>query len=164
MTIANVPWFWPGILVSAVAALHLAGLVSRAFGVRPAVAGALIFTLGVILSATLTPLRDAVEFGLLGTGTCDLSRFGLAPLSEISHVNDTSLNILLFIPLGIVTAFLPPGKMVVVGLLPLAIEAIQLFAPALARGCQSADVVDNATGLVLGLCCGLVGRRFHRSA
>jgi hypothetical protein len=37
---------------------------------------------------------------------------------------------------------------------PFAIETAQLLLPVLGRGCQSADVFDNLTGLVLG---GLIG-------
>ncbi len=42
--------------------------------------------------------------------------------------------------------------------LPVAIETTQLVIPALERGCQSADVFDNLTGLVIGLVLGTLAR------
>jgi VanZ family protein len=47
--------------------------------------------------------------------------------------------------------------------LPFAIETIQLLLPVLDRACESADVVDNLTGLVLGLGGGVVAARLGRS-
>lgn len=44
--------------------------------------------------------------------------------------------------------------------LPFVIEATQLLVPSLGRACESADVVDNLTGLVLGLAAGAVVARF----
>ena len=118
-----------------------------------------MLSLGIILSATLTPLRWAIDFGATGSGVCDFSRIGLAPLGELLRFNDTSLNILLFIPLGVTIGLVPMSrrKAAVVAAamaLPFAIETIQLLVPWLDRGCQSADVIDNLTGLIVGLAAG----------
>ena len=43
-------------------------------------------------------------------------------------------------------------------MLPASIELIQLLVPPLGRECQSADVIDNLTGLVVGLAAGVVAR------
>ncbi len=71
-------------------------------------------------------------------------------------MNDTSLNYVLFIQLGVPLGLLPRsrralGLVIVAFALPWAIEATQLLVPVLGRGCQSADVVDNSLGLLLGL-------------
>ena len=71
----------------------------------------------------------------------------------------SSLNVALFIPLGIAIGLVhvsrPWAALTFAAIaLPFAIEAIQLVAPILDRGCQSADVVDNLTGLALGLLIG----------
>ena len=71
------------------------------------------------------------------------------------------LNVLLFMPLGVSIAFMPRSRLKVAVLvaaiaLPFAIETTQLLLPILDRGCQSADVIDNLTGLVLGLAGGSV--------
>ena len=155
----NVPWFGPGVLVSAAAALGVALPLGRALLVRPALAGFLVFSFGIVLSATMTPLRDALEAGAIGTGVCDFSRLGIAPFAELDGPTDTVLNILLVVPLGMAVGLLPRSRrmaaMLVASMaLPLVIESIQLVAPVLARGCQSADVVDNLTGLFAGLALG----------
>jgi hypothetical protein len=42
--------------------------------------------------------------------------------------------------------------------LPFAIETTQMVVPVIERGCQSADVFDNLTGLAVGLAIGTIGR------
>jgi len=122
---------------------------------------ALIVSLGIILSATLTPLRGFLDVGGVGAEPCDFSRIGLAPLRELRRLNDTSLNILLFMPLGISLAFLPRTRRTALVIaaaiaLPFVIETTQLLVPLLDRACQSADVVDNLTGLAIGFGGGVV--------
>ena len=155
----------PGVAIWVAVALAVGGRVGRALGVRRAVALALIVSIGITLSATLTPSRWALDFMAVGTGSCDFSRIGLAPLGELLRFNDTSLNVLLFVPLGVSIAFIPRSRLkvvVAVGAiaLPFAIETTQLLALWLDRACQSADVVDNLTGLALGLAGGVVVKRF----
>jgi hypothetical protein len=163
----NVPWFWPGVLVSLVAGTLLAVPVGRTIRIRPVLAGVLLVSFGIIAAATLTPLRDALELGAVGTGTCDFSRSGLAPLAELRYRNDTSLNIVLFVPFGLGISLVPQprlrGTLLLTAIaLPFVIEAIQLAAPVLARGCQSADVIDNLTGLAIGFALGSIARLFRR--
>jgi len=158
---AAFPWFVPGVAVSVAVSLAVGGRVSRALGTCPGVAWTLLISLGIILSATLTPVREALDLGAVGAGTCDLSRVALPPLARLLAVNDTSLNVLLFFPLGVSIAFIPrPSRRGFVALaamaLPFAIEATQLLVPWLDRTCQSADIVDNVMGLVLGLGAGMV--------
>jgi hypothetical protein len=153
--------FGPGIAVSLAVSLMTCGYIGRALGIARVHGWALLMSLGVVLSATLTPSREAILFGAQGSGTCDLSRIGLASWWELSHLDDASLNILLFAPLGVSIALCPRSRAKVVVLacaflLPVSIELIQLVAVALGRECQSADVVDNLTGLVLGLAGGSV--------
>jgi glycopeptide antibiotics resistance protein len=152
----DVPWLLPGFLVFVAIGLVASGRVGRALRIRRTLAAALIVSLGVILAATLTPQWAALAFGARGSGACDLSRMGLAQLRELIRFDDTSLNILLFIPLGLSIAFMPRSRLKVVVIvaaiaLPFAIETTQLLLPILDRGCQSADVIDNLTGLLLGL-------------
>ena len=155
------PWFLPGTLVSAIVGL----IVSRPFGrllrEGPVLAWALVVSFGMVVSATLTPLHGLLNPAAIG-GTCDFSRIGLAPLHELSHLTDTSLNILLFVPfgvtIGLVQARRPKAILLVFAIaLPPMIETTQLLIPAIERGCQSADVFDNWTGLVVGLVFGTLG-------
>ncbi len=76
----TVPWFLPGVGVSVAIGLLLGKPIGRALGVGRNAAAALVLSTGIILSATLTPLRWAIDFGATGSGVCDLSRLSLAPL------------------------------------------------------------------------------------
>lgn len=120
------------------------------------------------MAATLTPLYTAFEPGGGHVGTCDLSRIGLVPLGELRRIDDPSLNVLLFIPLGLALGLVPGSRAkraILIGalILPMGIELTQLLMAPLQRACQSADVFDNLTGLVGGLALGsivlLVARR-----
>jgi hypothetical protein len=76
---------------------------------------------------------------------------------------DPTFNILLFIPLGVACGLLPWSSRkfaLLIGAfaLPIAIETIQLLATSLDRACQTSDVSDNLTGLVIGLAIGLLAR------
>jgi hypothetical protein len=157
------PWFPPGILVAVVIAFAACGPLGRVLGVRRPIAWAIIVSFGAIVAATLTPLHGAFDFDAAAT-SCDLSRFGPAPLRVLLRLDDASLNVALFIPLGVAVGLMPAGRprvALILGsiALPFAIEIIQLVAPMLDRGCQSADVADNVTGLLLGLVIG-TGLRF----
>ena len=154
----------PGALIAAVAGLLTAPVVARGLRSARAPAWLLVFGIGVVIAATLTPLGVGFEEPVSIPRTCDLSRVGLAPLSEYFRLGDTSLNVALFMPLGVAVGLLPGShrKWIVVAaaiVLPFAIETLQLLAPVLARGCQSADVVDNLIGLVLGMV-GATGARW----
>jgi hypothetical protein len=159
----NVPWFWPGLLISIIVGVLAAPAVARRLAIGPIHAAILVASFGLIVAATLTPLRPALESGAVGTGVCDLTRFGPPPLRDLLGLNDTTLNLVLFAPLGAAIALLPQPKprrallAIAVGL-PFAIETIQLLTPVLDRGCQSADVVDNLTGLIVGFVAGAVWR------
>ena len=160
----DLPWLLPGTAIALVVSLAVSGAVGRSLRVRRPVAWVMILSLGIILAATMTPPSEALAFGAVGTGSCDFSRIGLAPLHELLEFNETSLNVLLFAPLGASIAFIPRSRLKVVVIiaaiaLPFAIETIQLLVPALDRACESADVIDNLTGLAMGLVGGVVAGR-----
>lgn len=167
--IVAIPWLLPGFTASLVVAFLLRGPVQRRLRTGPFLSWSLIVSLGIILSATLTPSREAIEFGAVGTRTCDLSRIGLARIQDLLGHGDTTLNVLLFAPLGAAIGLLPRSRRkaaIVVGALalPFAIEATQLLVTRLDRACQSADVIDNLTGLAVGLGIGAVTGRFAGKA
>ncbi len=153
------PWFRAAMLVTFGVSLLASRPLARVLRAHPLLGWWLIMSVGLVASATLTPLGEAIEFGARGSGTCDFGRLGLAPLHQLRTLNDTSLNVLLVVPLGTAVGLLrrSRAKWIVLGLaitLPFAIEAIQLLATVLDRACQSADVSDNLTGLALGVCLG----------
>lgn len=157
------PWFLPGLLLSFVVSLLARKSVGAALGVRPSVAWAIVIGFGMIVSATLTPLYGELRIRATGTGACDLSRIGFASPEELLSLGDATLNVFLFVPFGAAIGFLGESRhgagliMAALGL-PFAIEVIQLLVPVLGRGCQSADVIDNLTGLAVGAGIGIVAR------
>ena len=158
-TLAVLPWFVPGVALSMTIAVFAVRPIGELLGVRRLLVWAILVALGVIVSATLTPLGGALDFDAVRFHGCDLSRIGPAPIADLLRLSDTSLNVALFIPLGVaiglVQASRPRAALILCAVvLPFGIEAIQFLAPILDRGCQSADVVDNLTGLVLGLVIG----------
>jgi glycopeptide antibiotics resistance protein len=158
-----VPWFPAGMAITFVLGTILGGRVGRRLGVPAALGWVVIVSLGVVLAATLTPQREALEFGATSLRSCDFGRVGLAPLSAFRNLNDTSINVLVFIPLGVAIGLIPRSRIkavvaVVAVLLPFGIETAQLLLPILDRGCQSADVIDNVTGLTLGFATGSLAR------
>ena len=154
-TMTVLPWLLPGLILSILVGLAAGPRVGRALRTGWPVAWALVVGFGLVISATLTPLSGVFEFGVPGSGVCDMSRLGPAPIQELVHIGDTSLNVLLFIPLGVAIGLLPRSRLkaviaCVAIVLPFVIETIQLLLPVLGRGCESADVADNLTGLLVG--------------
>ncbi len=157
------PWFVPGLLVAAVVGLVTASWIARRLVVPIPSAFILVVAIGAILAATIPPDRGEFGDGHLA-GTCDLSRLGPADLAQYLTFGDTSLNVVLFVPLGIALGTLPGAGMRRVGLVlalasPVLIELAQSAAPILGRGCESADIVDNMVGVLFGY---LVGRVLFR--
>lgn len=148
--------FIPGAAVTLMASLIAGRHAGQLMRVRPALGRALVLSIGVVLSATVTPSHDALAHGIPGSGICDLARVGLPSWDELLSSSEPVLNILLFLPLGAAIGLCPPSRarlmlVVLAYTLPFAIETIQLVALPLGRECQSADVVDNLTGLTLGI-------------
>jgi hypothetical protein len=147
--------FWPGVVVALAVAAVLGAPLARVLRRPRAAAFGLAFSFGVVVAATLTPGRDALLFGIPGSGTCD-SSFDLPTLAELRTFNDTSLNVYLFVPLGLTVGLVAASRrtwplLVAALALPFAIEWIQLVVTWLGRSCQAVDVVDNVSGLLLGL-------------
>lgn len=159
-----VPWFLPGIAVWIVASVLLMPVTARVLRARRPVALASSVSLGFVVLATLTPNAA----GLAGETVhgCNLERIGLPPISELTFINDTIRNIVLFVPLGFSLGLLPSTRRTaaVIALafaVPFVIETLQLFLPSLGRGCTSADVIDNAIGLAIGIAAAIVLRLAH---
>jgi glycopeptide antibiotics resistance protein len=158
--LSPLPWLLPGAVAFAFLGAAVSRRLARVLDTRPVVAWSLVVGLGIILSATLTPLYGAFETPPTDPETCDLSTIGLVPLRALVTMNDRSLNVLLFIPLGLSLGLLPSSRRTTVLILaalvlPFAIETTQMLARSLSRGCEAVDVIDNLTGLALGLAAGI---------
>ena len=104
--------FFPGLVISVVVALILSGGVARRLGTPRVVAFLLLASLGAVLSATITPSREALLLHpAIATGGCDLSRVGPARLAEYVSVGTATLNVALFIPLGVAIGLLPHSRL-----------------------------------------------------
>jgi hypothetical protein len=159
--------FWPVVAVTVIAAVVAGAWAARAGRGRAGIVSGLVFSLGLIAAATLTPSRDALLFGIPGTGTCDLSHLVLPGLGDLRALNETGLNVILFVPLGATVGFasvLRRRPAVIAGsiALPFAIELVQLIVTPLGRACQGVDVVDNLTGLAIGLVLGVIAATIVR--
>ena len=126
----------------------------------------LLFGFGFVIAATLTPDAEAVA-GVVANGICDVSRVGLAPVESLTRVSSASLNVLLFIPLGLAVGLLPRTRSaamvtVVAFSLTFVVETIQLLMTVLGRGCQTADLFDNLLGLAIGIALGTLARPLLR--
>jgi glycopeptide antibiotics resistance protein len=163
---SNFPWFLPGVAISALVSIVISRFVAEKLAISRALGYALVFWLGVILSATMTPnisgLHDPDRAARATTGMawCDLSGIGPPPLDQLDTFNDVSLNVLLFIPLGVLVSAIGRHSwktLMWAAALPFLIEGIQFFFGAsIGRVCQSADVFDNLTGMLLGYVVGVV--------
>jgi VanZ family protein len=159
---AVLPWFLPGLAVTAVIALVIAGPVARYLHTKRWIAVLLVVSVGAVLGATIPPDGDGFVHDVpLAPGTCEFGRIGLAPFSEYVHFGDTSLNVILFVPLGLAIGLLsrsPARTWLLIAAVasPVVIEATQSLMPMLGRGCQSQDVVDNLLGLGIGLGLGVL--------
>jgi glycopeptide antibiotics resistance protein len=156
-----VPWFLPGVAGSIAVGFVASQRAAGWLGVHRVLGWGLVVALGLVLSATLTPHHEEASGLATGAFGCDMTRVGLPPLDELLEINDTSLNVLLFVPLGTLLGLVPRSRRKGVAIagavaLPFIIETTQLVMTPLDRACQSADVVDNLTGLVLGLAIGSI--------
>jgi VanZ family protein len=159
--LAAYPGFLPGVAVALAAAVVLSGWAGRRLGTGRVRAALLLASVGLVLAATLTPGREALDGALVSTGRgCDLSRLGPAPLAVYLVPGEASGNVLLFLPLGLAVGVLPRSSRsglvwLAAVALPLAIEVAQLVLAPLGRACQVADVFDNLIGFGIGLSIGL---------
>jgi glycopeptide antibiotics resistance protein len=165
--LTSYPGFLPGLAVSVVVAIFASRPVARALKSGRILAGALMISLGIVLSATLTPSPSGLQRAISGIGplehyssTCDLSRIGPAPVRDYLTINNTSLNVFLLVPLGLTIGLLRGSRrktaiLLLAVALPIIVEGTQLVVVPLDRACQSGDVFDNLLGLALGLAAGM---------
>jgi hypothetical protein len=158
--VSQLPLLLPVLLGSLVLGAVVARPLSRRIGSSVAIAFLLVASVGLIVAVTLTPHVEPALGEPRSGGWCDMTRIGLPPLGALMRPNEASLNVLLFVPLGLAIGLVPAGRarvvLIVGGLAaPFVVELVQSLVTALGRGCQSADIFDNLTGLVVGLVVGM---------
>ena len=148
------PWFWPALAVAVVVSLISYRWIAGWLGASPLVCLLLLISLGGVVALTLTPaLFPSTE------RACDLRIVAPLGLERIFSLGQRSLNVLLFIPVGVSIGLMPwsRSKLVVAAgalALPFLVEGLQYALPPLGHACVAADVIDNLTGLGLGLAAG----------
>jgi hypothetical protein len=143
-------------LAALLVAIAIRRPIAGRLGVHPAHGFLLALVFGIVLAGTITPSGAALNLGAPGSGTCDLSRLTLLSPGQLSRAGVPTLNVFLFVPLGLLVGLLPrtrlaSGLLVAAVALPFAIEFAQMVLVGLGRQCQSGDVIDNLTGLAVGL-------------
>ena len=132
-------------------AVWLTGKRSR----RATVAALLVVAWGVVIASTLTPSPYAAFDPQV---TCKFAfTLGEVPKERLA-------NVLLFVPLGLVSWFATPrwfwvGLAVVA---PFLIEAAQGLIVAMNRGCDVMDVAANVLGVAVGVGLAVVARRLWK--
>jgi hypothetical protein len=160
----TLPWLVPGTVIALVASILGSPAVGRWLNIPRSVAWLLLFSLGVTLAITISPLSGATVPSPGTPRTCNLSRTWPPSPADLLRGEDVALNVLMLVPLGVAIGFMPMSrrKLVVVVAaiaLPPTIELIQLLAAELGRACQGADVADNVTGLAIGIAAGAIAGR-----
>jgi VanZ like family len=158
--IGDLPLFWPAALLALVLAAAVAGPVGRRLRTSGWLVFGLLSSFGVILAATMTP-SIAAFLHIERPHECILHQFDLPPLSQLLYPNETSLNVAMFVPLGLACGLVRRWPRVAIlsgfgAVLPFGIEITQYLVPGLGRVCSTADVADNLTGLGIGLLVGIV--------
>jgi hypothetical protein len=154
--ISDLPFFWPAALLGLAAAVAVSVAVAMALRTSAVTVFGLLGSAGLIMVATLTPASTSY----FGGGACVLDHLTLPSVSDLLSPNETSLNVVLFTPLGIACTLLRRWPAVAVAglvstVFPVMIELAQHQLAGLGRVCSSADVVNNLTGLAIGLAAGV---------
>lgn len=157
----STPWYWPALAFAVAVSLATFRPLARALHAPRAVALLLVLGLTGIVALTLTPGNDA--FSPYVFQDCFVRVVRPIGLDRFTNLGERGLNVLLFVPLGLGLGALPGSRVkwaLIAGALalPFLIEWIQYVIPVLGRSCSSIDVVDNLTGLIVGLGAGLIGR------
>jgi glycopeptide antibiotics resistance protein len=153
-------WALPAFGIGAMVAAVVYPVLALRFGVRRYVMFGWLLALLLVLALTLTP-QSTAHLGA-GMKACWTTVQGPIGFSSYGNASQRSLNVVLFVPLGLFTALMPRrylAALCLLGLvLPMFVEALQYQLPSLDRQCAVVDVVDNETGFVLGVVIGLTLR------
>lgn len=159
------PWFWPGLVVALAISVAATPTVTRLLRINRVLGWLLIMSLAGVVLLTLTPSQDA---GGVVRPFCDVRFVGPPSWAEMTSVTQASLNVALFVPLGLVIGLMPRWRLMLsvaaaAIVIPFAVETLQYLAPILGRSCQADDVAANLAGLVMGLTAGVMLSTIARS-
>ncbi|MET8446761.1 VanZ family protein [Streptomyces sp. NPDC005209] len=151
------PLFWPGTLLSALAALLYSHRIGRRLDVTPFTAFLLVLSLGGIVTLTLLPdIGSHYMENIRYANPAWQKSWHIPQPAELATVNQQSLNVALFVPLGVAIGLIRPRTRAAqlaaaAAALPFGIEATQYAVPWLLRAADTQDIASNLLGLALGL-------------
>ena len=160
VTWGTVPWAIPLVAASAMAAVIVALTQRETRGARAWLIAALIVSAALVVGITLTP-NAGIETSSLVDPRWDRGPWGYVRQPEYwLHLDERSLNVALFIPLGLTLGLLARGatRWVILGCglaLPWLVEGLQAVLP-FDRDPQAIDLADNTTGFAIGYTAGLL--------
>lgn len=155
-----VPWAIPLVAASVVIALVVGFSLQRTRGRSAWLLAALIVSAALVIALTLTPNAGVEESSLVDPRS-DRGPWGYLRQPEYwLHLDSRTLNVALFVPLGLTLGLLARGtaRWVILGFglaLPWIVEGLQSVLP-FDRDPQSIDLVDNSTGFIVGYAAGLL--------
>ncbi|WP_019135256.1 VanZ family protein [Cellulomonas massiliensis] len=152
------PWAGVGLVLSTVAAVGVVAL-SRRRGADALVAGGWVLALGLVVTMTMTP-----GFSWRPNPTvvaCAADSWAPLSLGSLLAFDQRAANVLLLVPLGLLAVLLRPRPVAAAALavtvaMPFVAELTQYLVPSLGRVCDSEDLVDNLTGVVVGVVLGVL--------
>jgi len=149
----------PGMLVALIAAAVLFAFGRCLWGLRTALSSCATFLwVAFVLLATLAPLRADALYMVSERAGQRLCAMPTGDLAAVLANDQRLLNLLLFVPFGLVVTCFRRSAAVALGaavtVLPLGIEMVQFLARRLYRLCDGSDVMDNWLGLLVGLAMG----------
>ena len=160
VTWAAAPWAIPLVAASSVAAVVVALVLQKTRGAGAWLVAALIVSGALVVALTLTP-NAGIEDSYFVDPRFDRGPWGYLRQPEYwLHLDSRTLNVALFIPLGLTLGLLARGaaRWVILGLglvLPWLVEGLQAMLP-FNRDSQAIDLADNTTGFLIGFAWGLI--------
>jgi len=155
------PGVLPVMAVLLVVSVVASGPLAHRVGCGRLAAAALLLACTAPLALTLPPATDRDAEVVTG---CALA---VKRLAEWGRGGEELANLVMLAPAGALLVALLRRRAAVVAILaatafPVAVEAVQLLAPALRRSCESTDVLLNLAGLAAGVLAGVLVRLVRR--
>lgn len=160
----NIPWALPGFPLVVLVILISNGWIAARLRVSRLFVVVVMLALGAVLLITLTPSTDSTLFtGLPVRRFCYFGVPHFPRVIDLTHIDERSLNVLLFAPLGLLVLLAPRWRVAVAlsmlfVLLSPFVESVQYLLPAMGRTCTTSDVLGNLLGLFAGGVVGLILR------
>jgi hypothetical protein len=155
-------WFWPVMILAVAVSALLGSTIAGVLRIGRPLATFLLVGIGLVVAATLTPVRAPLGVDLTVLRSCDLGRT-LPTIAQLTTWSEVTLSLAAFLPAGVAIGLLPRSVrsgVVLLGIvaLPVAVEVAHFLVPVLARACKSGNAIDGELGLAIGAVVGVAIR------